>query len=343
MANYFIDLKYTKLLGARLLNFKQKKADLFVFSHSCEDRTSRRVKARAFFYSQGGAMYVKCHHCGMSHRLSTFLAMESPVLADEYRIEVYREKLNSGEIAPPLIAKSPEPIKEEPKKERSVLDGLVRLTDLRKDHPALQYVKKRAIPAEHYDRLFFCSKFHRYASRFNDSFKNLKDDHPRLILPYFDKENHVFALTARAFGREEKKYIFLQIEEKTNNIYGLWRIDPQKPIIAVEGQIDSLCLDNAIAVGGADYSSEFIRSIKSNLIIVPDNDFVRNKQVADSVQKAIDSGYTVSLFPPSFKCKDVNEALQKNFMSKEELLALIKNNAKSGAEAKLELIFRRKC
>lgn len=340
MSQFFIDLKFAKLLGARLLNFKQKKADLFAFSHSCEERSKGKAKSRAYIYRRENSLYVKCHHCGICHRLSTFIQQESPPLADEYRMEVYREKVNSGDIKQRI----PEPKKKEPTVSvDSVLDGLVPLTSLVKTHPAVLYAKKRAIPEEHFKHIFFCAKFFKYASRFKDSFLKMKGDYPRLVFPYFDANGRVYALTARAFGPEEPKYIFLPIDEQKENIYGIWRIDPSKPIIAVEGQIDSLCIDNAVAVGGADYNSALLRSLQSKLVIVPDNDFIRNKQVADSVLKAIKAGYSVSLFPASFKYKDINDALKKSKVTKQEIQNMILENVKHGAEAELELIFRRKC
>lgn len=254
-------------------------------------------------------------------------------------MEMYKEKVNSGQLTPRVDERKEIII---PKVSLdSVLDGLIALSTLPKSHPAVLYAKKRAIPEEHYKSIFFCPKFFKYAVKYKDSFAKMKEDYPRLVFPYFDANGRVYALTARAFGNEEPKYIFLSIDERKENIYGIWRIDASKPIIAVEGQIDSLCVDNAIAVGGADYNSALLRSLQSNLIIVPDNDFIRNKQVADSVMKAIKAGYAVSLFPASFKYKDINEATKK--MTKQEIQTIILDNVKRGAEAELELIFRRKC
>lgn len=339
MTLLYIDRKFARLLGARLLNFKEKKPDLFTFSHTCEDRSHSKVKARGYIYRQENSLYVKCHHCSLSHKLSTFLQQECPTLADEYRLEMYKEKVNSGQLTPRVPERKEIII---PKVSLdSVLDGLIALSTLPKSHPAVLYAKKRAIPEEHYKSIFFCPKFFKYAVKYKDSFAKMKEDYPRLVFPYFDANGRVYALTARAFGNEEPKYIFLSIDERKENIYGIWRIDASKPIIAVEGQIDSLCVDNAIAVGGADYNSALLRSLQSTLIIVPDNDFIRNKQVADSVMKAIKAGYAVSLFPASFKYKDINEATKK--MTKQEIQTIILDNVKRGAEAELELIFRRKC
>lgn len=286
---------------------------------------------------------VKCHHCGMSHRLSTFIRMIDPSLADEYRMELYKERIQNGTYNPPERKEHIPEILKTPKIEtNSVLNGLTPLNSLGQNHPAYKYAQKRAIPLDQFDKIYFAPKFNAFAKQYNDSFSKLRGDYPRLVFPYFDASNKIYALTARAFGKETPKYIFLPIEENAERIYGLWRIKNNEPIIAVEGQIDSLCLDNCIAVGGADYSSQTLISIKSNLIIVPDNDFVRNKQVADSVKKAIDLGFTVSLFPDGFRYKDVNDAVKGKY-NKQQLHEMIMSNAKSGAEAKLELIFRRKC
>ena len=235
MSTFFIDAKYAKLLGARLLNFKQKRAELYTFSHDCEDRTRSKVKERAYFYRQDAHLYMKCHHCGASHRFSTFLKMTDCVLYDEYRMEIYKEKVHNEGFA----VKAPKPIIYNPIKQTvkvtydSVLDGLTALTSLSKSHPAVKYALKRNIPEEHFDRIFFAPKFFQYASQFKDSFKNMKEDYPRLVFPYFDANGRVYALTARAFGKEEPKYLYVAIDETKERVYGLWRINPSKPVYAV--------------------------------------------------------------------------------------------------------------
>ena len=102
-----------------------------------------------------------------------------------------------------------------------------------------------------------------------------------------------------------------------------------------------MCVDNALAVGGADYSSLILQKLKTNLIVVPDNDFVRNKQVADQVARLIKQGFTVSLMPETFPHKDLNDAV-KSGLTPEQLRGMIEQNAKSGLAAELELTFRRK-
>jgi hypothetical protein len=337
MSTFFIDLKFVRILGTKLLNFKQKRQDLYTFSHDCEDRSRSKVKERGYLYRMENSLYMKCHHCGESCKFSTFLKRKDSVLYDEYRMELYKERVDSKQPA-----FKPTPVVKPTVEYDSVLHGLVPLTSLNKKHPAVVYALKRNIPEKHFDRIFFSPKFFKYATRFKQSFAKMPTDYPRLVLPYFDANGRVYAMTARAFGPEEPKYLYVGIDETKDRVYGLWRLDTSKNIYAVEGQIDSLCLDNAIAVGGADYSSPLLKSLQSKMIVVPDNDFVRNKQVADQVLKAIKAGYTVSLFPENFKHKDINDAVKSGYTSA-ELQGMIEQNAKRGAAAELELIFRRKC
>lgn len=347
MNAFYLDLKYAKLLGSKLLNFKQKNGNLFTFSHDCENKDRSRVKERGYLYKRDNQLFMKCHHCGASHRFQTFLKMMDPVLSDEYRLEIFKERVDSGESVIKKTVKTtiPEIFKETsivPQQVDEVLTGLVSLKFLPETHPAVKYASSRFIPKEHFDKIFFVPKFNKFASKFKESFKDLKTEYPRLLFPYFDSNGRVYAMTARSFGKEEPKYIFLTVDDSAERIYGLWKLDTSKPIIVVEGQIDSLCLDNAIAVSGADYSSNVLKRLQSRIIIVPDNDFVRNKQVANSVKKAIDMGYKISLFPEDFKYKDINEAIKSN-VTKDQLHKIIIDNVKSGPEATLELIFRRKC
>lgn len=292
---------------------------------------------------------MKCHHCGASHKFPTFLKQKSSVLADEYRLEMYRENVN-GVVRPKrekvvdvtMFTKSDD-IKPVPKQLPIVLNGLSPISNLAKSHPAVKYVNSRKIPTEFTSRLFFAPKFFQFASKYNTSLEGLRNEHPRLIIPYYDESGEVIAFNARAFGKEEPKYMFIKIQPDKEYIYGIWRIDKTKPIIAVEGEVDSMFLPNAIAVGGADYNSPYLRDLRSQLIIVPDNDFIRNKQVADSALKAIRSGYSISLLPEGFGSKDINESVRKGKYTTEQLNSMILANKKTGAEAELELIFRRKC
>ena len=40
---------------------------------------------------------------------------------------------------------------------------------------------------------------------------NKKYEHPRMIIPFYDVDNNVFAIQGRAFGKEQPKYLTIKL------------------------------------------------------------------------------------------------------------------------------------
>jgi hypothetical protein len=287
-------------------------------------------------------MNVYCHHCGYSRKFSNFLREEDPTLYGEYRLEIFKE--NSGNQLQTIPAPTMTPTLPNIETFKQKLDDdIILISDLSEKHPARQYVVNRKIPSEFFDRIGVVSDFNRFASRYDDSFKNKTSSVPRLILPLYDETGkEVLSYSGRAFGREKPKYLNITVKPDVEKIYGLWRIVPDKPILVVEGQIDSLFLDNCVAISGANYTGDFLKRNKDRVIIVPDSDFKRNDQVFNALKKAISEGYRISFLPKKDGAKDVNDLVKKYNFSSEELSGMIVNTAKSGIDATVELIFQRK-
>jgi hypothetical protein len=134
-----------------------------------------------------------------------------------------------------------------------LLDELQSFDKLVQTHPAKQFVYKRLIPKEHWNKFFLCPKFYEWTNTIvPNKFPNLKQDHPRVIIPFYDRAGKFFAFQGRAFGNEQPKYITIKFDDTKEKIYGLDRLDLNKPVMMTEGPIDSLFLDNAVALAGAD-------------------------------------------------------------------------------------------
>ena len=74
-----------------------------------------------------------------------------------------------------------------------------------------------------------------------------------------------------------------------------------------EGPFDSLLLDNAIAMAGADvHQSSDLSGL--DLVYVYDNE-PRNKQITDRIAKHIKSGHQVVIWSKDIKEKDINDML----------------------------------
>ena len=282
---------------------------------------------------------MRCFNCGESLPLSKFLQDQDPALYKEYCLENFKEGIweSKEEYRPVLVA----PIKEEAKLAIDHFKGLISYRDIPKGHPAMGYITDRQIPEKRYKELYIVPKFHKWASRIDPIFGKFKTDHPRLVLPYYDINKNLLGFTCRAYGQEQPKYIHLRTDDTREFIYGQDHVDISKPILVVEGQIDSMFLDNCVAIGRASYKSGFLETHKNNLVIIPDNDFRRNIHVCEQIKKAITSGFNVCFLPESWK-KDIN-LIVKSGINAQEIHEYVMSNRKSGAQALLQLALERKC
>ena len=338
----YVDIKFADMLAPRLRNFKRKSEYLWNFSCVvCGDSTKNKLKARGYIYKVKMGLFVKCHNCGYSTNIGNLIKYVDPLMYQEYVLENYKEggaprsAHKSTDVAIPSIIKSPDLTD-------AVLDPLQRLDSLPIDHPAVKYVLKRKIPSKLFHLLYFAPKFKKYINRLlPDKFKSEADEHPRLIIPYFNRHGKCFAMQGRAFGKEDPKYFTIKIDDNEEKVYGLDRVNFAKRIYIVEGPIDSLFIPNGIAVSGSSFNTPTIESLKTNATVVYDNE-PRSKELTKLIKKTIDQGYSVCLWPEAVEEKDVNEMILAG-RTPEDILDIINQNTYSGTEALLRFAMWRKC
>jgi hypothetical protein len=262
------------------------------------------------------------------------LKREDPLLYNQYRLDLFKQESSLTQT---------DAVAAEPKKDPITvcMDGLELFSELRKDHPALKYLAQRKIPTERYSDLYFCKQFYKWGKQIAPALEKMQKEEPRLIIPYRNRDGGLIGFTCRAFGESTRKYIELKLSDE-EMIYGQDRLDFNKRILCVEGPIDSMFLPNCVAVGGASYQSNFLNKYKHKVTIVPDNDWIRNKQVCDSIVKIANEGFSVALFPDSFRPKDINKAIECGYTT-DDLVKLIKQSTKQGHDLLLDITFRRKC
>lgn len=332
----FVDITYVGRIGAHLRNFKKKNQYLWNASCPiCGDSKTKTTKARLYIYRQQTGLFVKCHKCGYSTNLGNFIKYVDPSLYSEYVLERYsknakpRNDHRKLDDALPLL----KPVNLE-LLEDNVLSKLQRIDKLDPEHPAVKYVKQRKLPENVWKLIYFAPKFYKFVNEnVTEKFPDLTGDHPRLIIPFFKPSGKCFAFQGRAFGKEQPKYYTIKIDESEEKIFGLERVDYSQIIYITEGPIDSLFLPNAIAVSGSSFNSQTIKQIMSNCVIISDNE-PRHKDITKIIEKNIDLGYKVVLWPETIKEKDINEMILAG-RSRGEILGIIRDNTYSGIEAKL--------
>ena len=69
---------------------------------------------------------------------------------------------------------------------------------------------------------------------------------------------------------------------------------------------------------------------------------VRQQAYLITIEKSIDAGYKVCLFPENTKGKDINEMIQ-NQLTADEIKGIIDNNTVNGLGAKLKFTHWKRC
>jgi len=334
----FLDQKYLMLISNRLPLFKKKKDNTYnCRCVICGDSQKNRRKARGYFFAFKTDLRYKCYNCDISLNFSNFLKSQDQMTYSQYALEKYSEgHTKSANTLPEFKF-------EEPKfktNDEKLIDRLLdRLDTLPLDHEVISFVSARKIPQSKYKQLYFIENI-KDIVQLNDKYKeSIRGEEPRLILPFYDLNGQLTGVTCRALRGETLRYITVKVKEDVPLIFGIDNIDRTKPIYVVEGPIDSLFLDNAIAVSGTSFGKLSETGLaKDNLNIVFDNQ-PRNIEVCKLIEKNIDQGYNVVIWPQTISAKDINEMVLENINVKK----IIKENTFSGLTAKMKFIAWKRC
>lgn len=324
----YIDQQYINLLSSRLRNFKRVKEDFNFSCPICGDSAKRPKLARAWLYRGQNEYNFKCYNCDVP---ISFYGLFKKIDNELFKKYLMEKTLGSSSF---IIPKMEDKIIEEFKPINNILSELYSIEELENTHPVIKYVTKRKIPRNKWNKIYFAPKFMTWVNSIKPETFNqnaVKYDHPRLIFPFFNLKNEPFGFSARAFGKENPKYMIIKLDDNEEKIFGLENVNFNKKFYVVEGQIDSLFLDNSIAVAGASFSSKYINNNKNNAVIIYDNE-PRNKQIMDSLEKVINLGFNVFIWPNNIKAKDINDLILDGY-TKDKIETMINENTYSGLMA----------
>jgi DNA primase len=339
MTNIWLDQKFASLAGTQLEQFKVVKTKPYNARFRCPicgDSQTNRFKTRGYFYEHSGHINVKCFNCSYSSSLGNFIKTINPVLYSEYRLEGLKEsgKEEEAKAFVPDITKFAtkridhfDPFKE-----------LKKISQLKPDHPAKKYVVSRNIPSNTHYRIYYAPTYCHWVNqivpdKFNE--KTLALDEPRIVLPFIDEKGYVFGFTGRALSKTSNlRYSTIILDENKIKVFGLDTIDRTKTVYIVEGPIDSLFLSNCVAMAGSDVKLNLIAD-QDRLVVVYDNE-PRNKEIVKKINKAIEQGYKVCIWPEHINQKDINDMVQAG-LSGSAVQAIIDENTYQGLAARMKM------
>ena len=328
----FIDRAFLLRLSPKLQRFTQKKEDLYNFRCPlCGDSQKNKTKSRGYVYRKKNDYFYMCHNCGASTSFYNFLDKVDPSLIKEYALERYKNGDNnkSNHETP----KFQETKTSKPKFKKSL--DLPSINSLPEAHFAKVYVQQRRIPETFLSQLYYAEDFAAFIQSLGIQ-KELSKEDKRLVIPFYDQEKNLVAIQGRALGESKLRYITIKLHEDNHKFFGLDRIDEDKMIYVVEGPIDSMFLDNAVAT--ADSNLESITSIydKSKITLVFDNE-PRNKEIIKKIDDAIEKHYNVVIWPEMIESKDINDMMLEGF-SPDEIQDIISKNTFVNLRAKAEFV-----
>lgn len=234
------------------LGLQHKKIFANSISTECPFCGTKKLKGTVYLANTNRLCYIcwkascPCHTAVLA---SKWLKLVDPRLYESYKADVKAKASGSPDALSKLQAQfaaehQKQMIKEQEELERRrLLDTMAAKkfvpiedgTDLSKK--AVEYCKKRMIPEDIWKKFYIC-----HEGKYHD----------RLIIPFYNKAGKIEYFQGRTLIGLEPKYMNRLAETK---LYNKDFVDKDKPIIVLEGPIDAMFIDNAVATCGAGSSS----------------------------------------------------------------------------------------
>jgi hypothetical protein len=313
------EIKYIPMLG--LPKLKQISSGYVCSCPICHEGRSP-WKTRLFILTQNKSFItVFCQNCGYDTNLKSFIKQINPYLFEDYkkeeRIELLAD-LRNGTLQ---------------KKAKEIDNGVCKELDFKY---IFNLNKTYFKPAREYSACFdFCKKRNiiEHIDRF---YYNIHPNHVlsgMIIFPFQTGDESLYGFQGR---HTTTKKFHTHSKNDSAKIFNLFNVELDDPVYIFESIIDSLMLENSIAMLGVTISEAVSNKIKDQIFIL-DND----KRGIDTSIKYAEENKKIFIYPNSFKYKDFNEAVCAG-MPKKELKDMVDSNIFEGFQAvvKLKLIKR---
>jgi len=312
-----IDSKYIGIISPRLGKFKRVKSNLYNFRCPiCGDSKKNKNKTRGYIYSVKTNTNFKCHNCGASMSFSNFLKHVDAPTHKQYSLEKFKE----GHTGRNFVVEEPDFKFEAPKFKKKL-----KLPKAIENPKSCGYLMARKLDPS---KFYYAKNFKKFANSLKPTFDSEKYDEERIIIPLYYK-NNLIGFQGRSIDPNPVKYITVMLDDNAPKIYGLDNIKTDAPVYVSEGPFDSTFIRNAIAMCGAD--ADVSRWGINNPVWIYDNE-PRNREIVNRIDRTIDKGDSVVIFPSSIDEKDINDMV----IAGHDVQKIVECNTYIGLEAKLK-------
>jgi transcription elongation factor Elf1 len=316
-------------MSPQLDRFSQKSDYLWNFRCPvCGDSKKNKLKSRGYVYRRKADLFFTCHNCGTSMSFGHFLKTVNHNLYDEYRLEKFKNDH-------PEIVETPDYSVAKTTPDFTTTIHLPRIADLPNEHAAKRLLFSRKVPAERYKELYYAHNFASFVKELVPSYnKNLKNDDARIVIPFYDEKNILLGVQGREIQKTGVKYITIKLRDENRKVFGLDKVDYGKKIYVVEGPIDSMFLQNALATMDAQLYKVISSVGDYDYVFIFDNE-PRNPQICNHMAKTIAMGANIVVWPQYIEQKDINDMILAGYTSS-DIQDIIDKHTYTDLKAKME-------
>lgn len=315
----------------------------------CGDSKYNKKKRRFFFlpgtnFNDNYSFY--CHNCGVGGSLFHFLSTYHPDLHSEYIFKEFLQKKQNTEIVLPSVPSMKEILKVDDSVFHSI-GNLIPVELLSSTDPFRLYLYNRNLDVTGTEkgRFFVATDIKAILDANGVNTNNMDYIPPCLVIPFF-KQDRTFDIFQVRFidmvspGWKGPKYLTFKKTPGAEKIYWLDFIDKSKTVYTTEGPIDSMFIQNSIAVGGSDMN-KYLEYL-DDVVYVLDNQ-PKNKEIVNKIEKLISLNKKVVIWPSYVSgLKDINDIIIQG-TTRQELSRLLSERTFCGLDALVEFISWKKC
>lgn len=290
----------------------------------CGDSKKSEYKRRGWILADVDKIVYYCHNCHLSTTFRHFIKMTHPDVFDQYILkekEVMLEKLKEGNF-----------IRGKAKSFNIIDEKRERKLKLFKPNPkyflplpqhAIDYCKRRLIPDDIIERLFWTAKY--------DNKGEVWTYGDALCFPLW-KGDEMYGFQIRKLDR---KVYLTYCDQEEFKVYNIFNVDLSQPVFIFEAIIDSLAMDNSIAVLGSSIQDNVLERIEKPVFVF-DNDFTGMEQA----YKYVKAGHEVFVWPETVNRKDFNSLMVDDGWTTDQIRMMVLKNISSGFEAEVAIKLR---
>jgi len=260
----------------------------------CGDSDKDVYKKRGFLLKTSDPWVFYCHNCNTSTTVVKWLKDHFTVNYKNLMIDIMRNRRND----PYYDDKDYNFKQKKGASDRDEKEDTIGFKKLTKFQDCVDYCVGRGIPKEVYSKWYYCT-----SGIYNG----------RIIITFRNDKGKVHYYQGRSFNNKNGVKYLSRFGDH-NSIYNYYNVDPELPVMILEGPIDSVFVENSIAVTGLKLKGEELDKFKRRYFIL-DNDKSGYKEAVKLLQKrswVFNWKKFLKDHPCKGEIKDVNDFILNN-------------------------------